>query len=75
LDAEPYYVVNGSYDVVSTVLSGHVVQAKRYNCDERYIIVKKVVNFLDIRDYAQPKLLNLRTTKNRMLMIKERRHV
>ena len=54
-NAKSYNVVGSGHNVACIILNdSHIVEPQRYNCDERQVVIKLVVDFHDVGDNATP---------------------
>ena len=64
--------MGGSPDVDGALSAKfHAVQAERYDCEERYVMVKVTVDFQYVINYTSPKFFDSWASKNCMLGIKQ----
>ena len=63
--------MGGSPDVDVALSAFHAVQAERYDCEERYVMVKVTVDFQYVINYTSPKFFDFWASKNCMLRIKK----
>ena len=67
--------MGGSPDVDGALSAKfHAVQAERYDCEERYLMVKVTVDFQYVIKYTSPKFFDSWASKNCMLGIKQLFH-